>query len=304
MPMVRKARCPMCGSPKATPTTAAYIYCDYCGQLMDFDVKRHLDQAPKPDPEKAARLAKLDKKINGTRGSKDRAKLMELYRQRHTLTLEDAGVTFSPRLADLEYRAQLIEHMAFASVFSDIGTPRLKEAAKKLSKANQGFEMHEKHGRTVIVPESLWPIIDAQREAAEVYRAEMASFPDPVAHPDGDIPPAVAAQIAASIYIVGFMTMVDDQTAQELLRRTGLESGYEQVPDPELHQMFCGHCGSKQQVVAGARRVLCTSCGKGSEVGHTASCHGCGAKVTIGVGKQSAVCGHCKAEVRLAPALT
>src|SRR4051812_41113988 len=143
MAMVRKARCAMCGSAKATPTTSAYIYCDYCGQLMDFDVKRFLDQAPKLSAEHLEADRRTDKKIAGARGQKDRAKLMELYRQRHGRWLDAVGPAYSPRMNDPEYRTQLVEYLAFQNTFSDLGTPRLKEVAKKVSKANSGFEMHD-----------------------------------------------------------------------------------------------------------------------------------------------------------------
>ena len=100
------------------------------------------------------------------------------------------------------------------------------------------------------------------------------------------------------------MTMIDDATAQELLRRTGLEAAYERAPDPELHQVFCGHCGLRHQRPAGARRILCERCGKHAEVGTSAGCHACGARVTIGLGQREATCAHCTADVRLVPALS
>lgn len=36
--IVRKVRCPSCSAPKITKARTAYVYCDYCGQLMDWDV--------------------------------------------------------------------------------------------------------------------------------------------------------------------------------------------------------------------------------------------------------------------------
>lgn len=302
MPMVRKARCPTCGSPKATPTSTAYIYCDYCGQLMDFDVGRYHQQATTPSPEFVAFDNKLQKKINGARGGKDREQLMGLYRQQIARSIDEYGTTFSPRAKDPEFRARLIEYLAFQRVVGDL-SPRVKASAKAVSEANRGWEVEERDGRVLIKPAALWRIIEAHQAAAKVYQQEMLNLPDPVPDPD-HTPPAVAAQLGAAVYIAAFMTMIDDETAKELLRRTGLESGYEEVAEPELHTMFCGHCGTKQHVVGGARRVLCESCGKHAEVGHPTSCHSCGSRVTIGVGGERATCEHCRAEVRLVARLT
>src|SRR5512147_2715362 len=36
---IKRVSCPQCGAPKSRPSTTAYIYCDYCGSLMDYDFR-------------------------------------------------------------------------------------------------------------------------------------------------------------------------------------------------------------------------------------------------------------------------
>src|SRR5512143_2641441 len=36
---IKRAHCSQCGAPKSLPSTTAYIYCDYCGSLMDYDFR-------------------------------------------------------------------------------------------------------------------------------------------------------------------------------------------------------------------------------------------------------------------------
>jgi hypothetical protein len=292
----------MCGSAKATPTTSAYIYCDYCGQLMDLDMERYRAQAPVPSDEYRTLEEKLEPEIARAKAARNRDQLMALYRRLKTRWVDDMAAMFSPRVKDPEFRAQLVDYLAFQEIVSALST-RLVESAEILNNANAGMEFEERDGRYLIKKESLWPVIEAQRVSRDIYLEELANFPDAVRDPD-DTPPAVAKQLGYSLYIAGFMTMIDDATAKELLARTGLEASYEHAPDPELHHVFCGHCGTKQARPAGARRMLCETCGKHADIGNTATCHGCGSKVTIGLGQKQATCEHCRVELRLAPALT
>lgn len=302
MVMVRKARCPACGSARSTPTESAFIYCDYCGHLMDLDLERYRAQVPVPGDEYRALEESMTPRLEAARAKRDRGALMALYRVLKDRWVTDMGALYTPRVKDPEFRARFIEYLAYQAVVGDL-SERLAASAERLSEANAGFEMEERGGRYLVRAASLWPIIDAQREAAEIYLEELRTFPGAVADPD-DTPPAVSGQLGRWMYVAGFMTMVDDDTAQELLRRTGLTAAYERVPDPELHQVFCGHCGARHQRPAGARRILCERCGRHAEVGTGASCHACAAPVTIGLGQHEATCGHCAATVRLAPRLT
>src|SRR3569832_802258 len=36
---IKRVSCSQCGAPKSLPSTTAYIYCDYCGSLMDYDFR-------------------------------------------------------------------------------------------------------------------------------------------------------------------------------------------------------------------------------------------------------------------------
>src|SRR5215467_5912146 len=36
---IKRVNCSQCGAPKSLPSPTAYIYCDYCGSLMDYDFR-------------------------------------------------------------------------------------------------------------------------------------------------------------------------------------------------------------------------------------------------------------------------
>lgn len=37
--IIKRAECQRCGAPKKLPTKTAYIYCDYCAALVDYDFR-------------------------------------------------------------------------------------------------------------------------------------------------------------------------------------------------------------------------------------------------------------------------
>src|ERR1700687_5077318 len=38
-PFVKRVSCTRCGAPKTLPSATAYLYCDYCGALIDYDFR-------------------------------------------------------------------------------------------------------------------------------------------------------------------------------------------------------------------------------------------------------------------------
>ncbi len=36
---VKQVSCPACGAPKRLPSKTAYLYCDHCGALVDYDFR-------------------------------------------------------------------------------------------------------------------------------------------------------------------------------------------------------------------------------------------------------------------------
>ncbi len=300
--MVRKARCEACGAAKVTPSESLYIYCDFCGTLMDLDVGRLRTEGVTPGPDYAALQERLAPALEAARARRDRPALMALHRQLQTLFVRDCAAGYPPRIKDQAYRAQLIEYLAYGEVVRELD-PRIAAAAEALSAASAGLEFDERGGRYVIRAVTLWPILLAQRRAAQVYRACLLDTPDPVLDPDG-APDGVGLAIAIAMVIRGFLTMVDDATAVEMLARTGLAAGYEQGPDVELHAVFCTGCGARRTLPSGARRALCEACGRLTEVGTAAHCGQCNAAIVFGLHQAVVRCGHCHAEARLAPRLT
>src|SRR5580700_3522006 len=51
---VKRCTCVVCGAPKKLPTVTAYVYCDYCASLIDYDLRRACEGDTAPEPAYAA----------------------------------------------------------------------------------------------------------------------------------------------------------------------------------------------------------------------------------------------------------
>lgn len=295
--LVRKARCPGCGSPKGTPNTAAYIYCDYCGQLMDLDLAKIARNPIVPDPASEKLTKQLKRKVAAARASGDRNQLMACHQQLQDQHLRDHAAMYSPRLADPGYRSALVDYLAYQEVVRDLD-PRMPAIVTLVTEANAGLEFDQQGERYVVRPSTLWPIVDANRQAVFALLSCLGSFPDPVPDPDGTAG-SVATLIAHGLFVHAWLGMVDDATAAELLERTGLSAGYEEVPDPELCSIHCTACGKPRVVPVGSRRALCESCGTVTELATASHCSACNASVVFGLGQTVATCSHCQTQARI-----
>ena len=47
---VKRCTCVTCGAAKKLPTVTAYVYCDYCASLIDYDLRRACEGTPLPAP--------------------------------------------------------------------------------------------------------------------------------------------------------------------------------------------------------------------------------------------------------------
>src|SRR5262245_58056031 len=78
---VRKVRCPGCGAPKVTSYDRAYVYCDYCGRFMDWDVAiaKYAGQV-QAGPHYRTLVQRMTPHLNAARGNRDLAALTDCHR--------------------------------------------------------------------------------------------------------------------------------------------------------------------------------------------------------------------------------
>jgi hypothetical protein len=259
---VLRSSCPSCSAPRVRASPTAYVYCDYCGQLMDYDLMVALEKpAERPGPAYEALATGLAPELHAARDRGD-ADGYRAIQQR----LFDAWVVACPsavpvRVKDSAYRAAIVGWLAKAQTVAAFDAEaRTTEAAMTAATARVQFFALD-NGKLRVPSDQFGALADAMF-AYEARRDELfvqAGVYD--LHPDG-ARRELQRRIGFSMFVHGWLPMIDEEQARMLLERTGLEREYAIVDPPERHTAACARCGGVLDLVAGARRVLCEHCGR------------------------------------------
>lgn len=295
------SRCPSCGGAKSRASASAYVYCDFCGNLADYDFKKACQQAkdlPGPVYEKLA--AALKPQCEQAVLANDRTKYLGIQR-----SLFDAWVDACPnavpvRVRDPDFRKQYVAHMAECATACafDEGCRKISEDIRV---ATAKLVWKQAGTRVWCTRESFMPLLEAVVENMErCYSDEMRQQYTP--HPDGATA-ALLKRIGHALFVQGWLPYVDADTASVLLEKTGLVQEYLKTPGIDVVELSCGHCKNAVPVYAGARQCVCEQCGHKLAVEQAIRCDGCGSHLAIDKNVSDFSCPHCRRRIERIGAL-
>jgi LSD1 subclass zinc finger protein len=110
---VKRCSCVVCGAPKKLPAVTAYVYCDYCASLMDYDLRRACEGDTTPGPEYAATVNATQAASRAALADGDRAAYRDLQRKVYTAYAANVPTAVSHRARnDSAYLAAYVNYMA------------------------------------------------------------------------------------------------------------------------------------------------------------------------------------------------
>jgi hypothetical protein len=281
-----------------TPYDHAYVYCDYCGRFMDWDVAvAKYAGGVKAGPHYRTLVQRMAPHLAQARGARDLAALTACHQSLFDRYVTDCAPAFSPRIGDPAYRAAMLVRMAHAQAVRELD-PECAAADAAVDAAVQGLVWDHDGTAPRAQPATFWRMYDAIVAADRIVKRQVAAHAEPAPDPD-ETPPELSAKMRDSIVVQAWITYVDEATGDELLQRTGMRPEYEDLPEPRLHDGACPHCGAARPAPEGARRGVCLACGFTIDLGTAAYCGHCGAPIRFPVGLATTRCTHCQAEARL-----
>ncbi len=258
-----RSTCPTCGAPRTRPSPTAYVYCDHCGELADYDFARACERPlERPGPAYEAIAAALAPKLAAASG--DIAAYRAVQRELYAAWVDACPGATPVRIRDPDYRAAYIAALAEGETRAAFDAEaRARRAAMDAAVAQLGFAAID--GRTRVLP-GPYRAMEAAMFAHEARRHALALEHGLYElHPDR-APPALIRRIGFSLYVQGWLPYLDEADAQALLARTGLAGEYAIAPPPETRAVPCTTCGGPLDVVLDARRVVCEHCGRRVDV--------------------------------------
>lgn len=300
-PIVKRTVCRGCGAPKVKRTLSAYVYCDYCGELCDWDFRAALAdrRSKQPGPAYEQILARTRTALDAARTAGDAVAYETVQKQIWEAFAAACPAALSPRIGDARYRERWIAFSAAHTTAAELD-PACKatfDAQQAATRALQWDRSNPFQPRAVT--STFWPLVDAvnanQKAWAQIAedRGLLDRHPD---HPTADL----LRRMGTSAFVQGWVPFLTKADADLLLESTGLSGEYVRVEPKPVRDGKCPACAAPLEVVDGAKRVLCHACGHLAGVGGgSLPCHGCGAPIELPASGALFACPNCEAELRM-----
>lgn len=290
----KRSTCPTCGAPKMRPSATAYVYCDHCGELSDYDFAKACEKPmERPGPVYENLLAQVKGEMEHARMAGNVAGFRAVQ-----MRLFDVFVTACPgsvplRVGDPAYRHKYVAYMAEgATVTAFDHAAKQYEAA--VTQTVAGLAFYTQGGVTRVQParfQQMAAAVFAQQAHIErLYdqHGVYAMFPERASK-------ELQKRIGMSLFCQGWLPMLDEASAKQLLAQTGLTTEYVEADPPQGDDASCTCCGAKLSALPGAKRVVCEKCGHRLDVGGArVTCRGCGSPLAPAEGVTNFACPHCK----------
>lgn len=293
---IKRATCVRCGGPKKLPSKTAYLYCDFCSALVDYDFRIanagtnagitntvfHRLVAPH-------QLAMDQAKAAGDRDAY-RGIMLHVFRQ----WVEQCPQAVSPRAkTDLEFRERMVAYCAECAVCKDMDPWQQQMDAYVNGLINQ-FQRIPQPGGAWMVAGDFWTVATHWKQQMEVAYQSIEATGVAAMDPD-EPPPGVALKMEMSTFCQAWLPHLSPEDGERLLAEYGQKGDYTKVEPVETQSHRCGGCGVELHTVVGARAVICEDCGFKIDIsGGEVPCKKCGAPLSLPVGAAQVSCPYCQ----------
>ncbi|MBV9486540.1 MAG: hypothetical protein JO246_10830 [Frankiaceae bacterium] len=296
---VKKVDCSQCGGSKRLPSVTAYLYCDFCGALMDYDFRMaNADtNAGLTNTVYHHLAAPYQASMAAARASGDADSFRSYLRTIFTEWVRQCPQAVSPRCAnDAEFRDRMIAYQVECAV------------SKEMDPSQQPLEaeMQVRANALVRIPmgTDAWRVENGFWEYAALFKRQMELAYDHLAatgvlalDPD-EAPPGVPIRMEFSTFCQAWLPHLSPEDGERLLDLYGLSGEYEPYQEIDTETRQCGGCGAHLTTLPGATAVICDGCGRKLDVGGgTSPCQGCGAPLSFPIGVNRLSCPYCETAI-------
>ncbi|HEV7555900.1 MAG TPA: hypothetical protein VGO00_10615 [Kofleriaceae bacterium] len=282
---ILRTTCARCGNVRIRPWVTAYIYCDHCAELVDFDAA--FTRTAAAGPEYVALVAELAPVIQAALADHDVDGMRVAQRRLFDAWLDSCPLAVSIRVHRPDYRARFVDYLAEAETVAafDADATRLRGdmevAMRQLTLASDR-----------VASKPFWTMVDAAFAHAD-RRDELARTHGIYdKHPDG-ASRELQQRVGWSMFAQAWVPFLDDGERETLLARCKLAPERTAVMAPwPITWMTCGTCTAHVMASRGATWMICDDCGDRIDVGSCSVCPSC--HTPLARGRDTGICPICK----------
>lgn len=295
---IKLTRCHVCNATKTRRSQTAYVYCDYCGALADFDFQLAIsDKRSKlPGPAYEALAKALAPRLQAAKQANDKQAFLALQRELYEAYVTACPAACPPRVNDPVYRAKYIEQAARGATESAFD-PEVSAATEAQAKVIKALVWVPGGPMGVTCrPDTFWALYDSLLHLTEVSKRMGEREGLAALNPDGDTP--VNQLISLSAFAQGWLPYLTPPVAEELMNRAGLSAQYVEPAHVTEALVPCGVCKADVHRLEGSRRCVCDACGSLLRTDVVVPCSHCSANVLMPAEQTLFQCPFCSTELR------
>ena len=165
---VKRCSCVVCGAPKKLPNITAYVYCDYCASLIDYDLRQACTGDTAVGPAYAAAVNSAQAASQAAIAAGDREGYRALQRQVYEAYVLHVPMAVSHRARnDPAYRSAYVEYLAAAAVARAFD-PDAQALEAEMRQRVMGLRYTGDMMSPTVAPDSFWPMADTLEKADPV----------------------------------------------------------------------------------------------------------------------------------------
>ena len=293
---VKQVDCPACGAPKRLPSKTAYLYCDHCGALVDYDFRlaNSDTNAGLTNTVFHKLIAPVQPLLNQARAAGDQARYRELLSGVFAEWIRQCPQAVSPRAkTDEEFRERMVAYLAECSVRRDFD-PNLAALDRQMNLAIQQLQRWPNADGPWRVSSGIWNVATMFKQQMDLTY-QMLDKTGVLAMDPDEAPPGVTLRMEYSTFCQGWVPHLAPADGERLLAMFGLTGEYQRANVTDAQTKRCGSCGDELKTMPGASAVVCESCGRKLDIaGGEVPCQTCGAPLSFPVGTSRIECPCCK----------
>lgn len=292
---VKQVTCPRCGAPKRLPSKTAYLYCDHCGALVDYDFRlaNSGTSAGLTNTVFHQLIAPVQGELDRARAAGDTGRYRELLLGVYTEWLRQCPQAASPRVkSDDDFRNRMAAYCAESQLRKDFD-PGLATLEMQMNMVIAMLQRQPNGTGPWLVSDGIWQVAAMFKELIDKGYQMLGSAGVLAMDPD-EAPPGVPVRMEYSTFCQGWIPHLPPGDVGRFLAVFGLNSEYARVDVTDTVLKNCGRCGDKLHTLPGANAVVCESCGTKLDIaGGEVPCQTCGAPLSFPVDSSGIECPYC-----------
>jgi DNA-directed RNA polymerase subunit RPC12/RpoP len=265
---VKQVDCLRCGATKQLPSATAYLYCDHCGSLIDYDFRQANagTNAGITNTVYHRLAAQVQGELTRARAAGDQGRYRELLTGVFVEWIRQCPQAVSPRAkSDPDFRGRMAAYMAECAVRRDF-EPGLAGLDQQLNAVIGTLERWPNGTGPWLVSNGIWQVAALFKEQMEKTYALLDAASVLAMDPD-EAPPGVPLRMEYSTFCQGWVPHLKPADADRMLAFFGLDGRYARVSVTAVQTRKCGGCSAEFAALPDASAVVCESCGRTLDIG-------------------------------------